>query len=374
MASSAKITKPIVPYSLDDYFQTTPIGSLNRAIGNHLYGINHRQTPNAVPSNKDIYGYTFVVRPQLNFQSDNIRNVRQLSSLLNSNPSSIQSYVRCMLDARIQTGYKLHKNSKGSVAAFNNPFVDMQMAFIPVITNSLVSVSGWPDITPHVHTSPAGNYKETHSMIDGVSRNFEEYDLDLTFQNMRGDTLLYMFYCWLMYGSNVFEGKLIPYTDFMAEMEIDYQTRVYRLAMDQHKRKVTKIAATGISIPYTCPMGSFFDYNRDKPYNDQNKEFTIRFKCNGVEYYDDILIWEFNQTVIQFNYAMTDGVRESRMVKVPEYLLGLFNNRGYPRINPGDSVLEWWVSGELFSTKTQEYRDFGLLTGFAADQDTFRGD
>lgn len=366
--------KPIVPYSLDDYFQTTPIGSLNRAIGNHLYGINHRQTPNAVPSNKDIYGYTFVVRPQLNFQSDNIRNVRQLSSLLNSVPSSIQAYVRCMLDPRIQTGYKLHKNSKASVPAFNNPFVDMQNPFIPVITNSLVSVSGWPDITPHIHTSPAGNYKQTHSMFDGISRNFEEFDLDLTFQNMRGDTLLYMFYCWLMYGSNVFEGKLVPYTDFMAEREIDYQTRVYRLDMDQHKRKVSKLCATLIATPYTCPMGSFFDYNRDKPFNDQNKEFTIRFKCNGVDYYDDILIWEFNQTVVQFNYAMADGVRESRMVQVPEYLLGLFNNRGYPRINPADSILEWWVSAELFSTKTQEFRDFGLLGGFAAQQDEFRGD
>lgn len=90
----------IVPYSLDDYFQTTSIGSLDKAIGNNLYGINHRQTPGLVPSNKDTYGLTFFVRPQLNMQSDNIRNMRIFSPLLSSNPLTMQRFVRTTLDPR----------------------------------------------------------------------------------------------------------------------------------------------------------------------------------------------------------------------------------------------------------------------------------
>ena len=68
---------PIVSQSLDDYFQSTPIGSVDKAIGNNLFGINHRQIPGLVPSNKDIYGFTFFTRPQLNLQTDNIRNERR---------------------------------------------------------------------------------------------------------------------------------------------------------------------------------------------------------------------------------------------------------------------------------------------------------
>ena len=80
--------KPILPYSLDDLFASTGVGSLDKAIGNNLYGINHRQTATPVPSNKDTYGLTFFVRPQLNLQTDNIRNVRQFYPLLTENETS----------------------------------------------------------------------------------------------------------------------------------------------------------------------------------------------------------------------------------------------------------------------------------------------
>jgi hypothetical protein len=76
------VTDSVLDYTIDDFFRTTPVGSIDRAIGNNLYGINHRQVNAILPSNKDMYGMTFFVRPQLNLTTENVANMRNLYSLL----------------------------------------------------------------------------------------------------------------------------------------------------------------------------------------------------------------------------------------------------------------------------------------------------
>lgn len=343
---------PIVPHSLDDYFQSTPIGSIDKAIGNNLYGINHQQTSTFVPSNRDMYGLTFFVRPQLNMQPDNIRNVRLFSPLLTDDVLTIQRFVRCMLDPRLIKGYSF-KNIV--VPPISCPILDNTQAFIPILTNNINSISGWPDVVAPTFDSKAGLYKEVFSMVDGITRYYESFDLDVSFKNTHADPILYLFYVWLHYSSNVFEGKLVPYLDMLSENEIDYNTRIYRLVLDKHRNKVTKIAATGASFPISVPTGSFFDYSKERPFNDQNKDITIRFKCNGAEYQDDITIREFNKTVQIFNPSMNDENRERDMVNLDKSLQPMFNNRGYPRINPRTNALEWWVSKSTYQVRTASF-------------------
>lgn len=348
----------ILPFSLDDYFQSTPIGSVDKAIGNNLYGINHMQIPGTVASNKDTYGLTFFVRPQLNMQADNIRNSRLLAPLLTINSQSIQRYIRATLDPRIMAGYSFMQSPEGGSPSVNSlpcEIVDNLSAFIPVLTNNLNTISGWPDILAPTFTSKPGLYNEAYSQVDGVTKNYESFDITATFRNTRGDPILYMFYVWLHYSSMVFEGKLIPYLDFLTENEIDYNTRIYRLVMDQDKEIVKKIGATGAAFPISVPTGSFFDFANDKPYNDQNKDIPITFRCMGAEYLDDILIYEFNQTVVIFNPAMADNRRDSEMQRVTKNVLSLFNNRGYPRIDYSTNKLEWYVTKDLFNARTNAF-------------------
>jgi hypothetical protein len=203
-----------VPHSLDDYFQSTPLGSIDKAIGNNLYGVNHRQTPTVVPSNKDMYGLTFFVRPQLNMQLDNIRNVRQFSSLTTPNVRTIQQFVKTTLDPRLIAGYTF-KNTQ--VPRLSCPMVDNANAFIPILTNNLNSISGWPDVVAPTNASKPGLYNESQAMVDGITRNYETFDIDASFRNTRGDPILFLFYIWLHYSSFVFEGKLVPYLDFITE-------------------------------------------------------------------------------------------------------------------------------------------------------------
>lgn len=364
MANTIPNPSSVLPFSLDDYFQTLPIGSLNRAILNNAYGINHRQVPGMVSSNWDLYGLTFFTRPQLNLQSDNIRNIRQFYPLLTDNDQSMQRFVRTTLDPRLMAGYKLIVRGKVqySVPPIGCSIVDNDMAFIPILTNNISSISGWPDLEAPTFTSKAGLYNQSYSHVDGSVKRYETFDIDATFRNVRGDPILFMYYIWLWYQASVFEGYLVPYTDFITENEVDYNTRIYRLVLDQTRTYVKKIAATGAAFPINVPMGSFFDYTTDKPYNDQNKDFTIRFRCNGVNYMDDILIYEFNQTVVIFNPSMSDTNRPTSMVKINKSLLVYFNNRGYPRIDNATYELEWWIPIALYQNRLGAFIGTNLVS------------
>ena len=100
VANSNFLIKSVLNNTLDDYYQSTPIGTVNSSITNNIYGINHRQVRALIPTNKEVYGFTFFVKPQLNLQSNNIRNLRLLYPLLNNNKLSIQTVARCNLDPR----------------------------------------------------------------------------------------------------------------------------------------------------------------------------------------------------------------------------------------------------------------------------------
>ncbi len=280
-----------------------------------------------------------------------------MSALMSGNDLSIQNFVKCTLDPRLMHGYTFQDIKVNGIQC---PMVDNENPFIPILSNNVNTISGWPDVVAPTFTSKPGLYNETFSMVDGITRNYETFDIDASFRNTKGDPILYMFYIWLHYSSYVFEGKLVPYIDFITENEIDYNTRIYRLVLDKNKDLVTKIAATGASFPISIPTGSFFDYNNDRPYNDQNKDITVRFRCMGVDYQDDILVKEFNDTVKMFSPGMHDSKRESTMVKVPKTLLTIFNNRGYPYIDPVTMELQWWVAKDLYTQRTLSFFNTNL--------------
>lgn len=375
----------VVDRSLDSILESLPIGSVQRAIANNLYGINFRQTGSVLPRVKDQYGFTFFTRPQLNLSTLNISNYRGFYSLLTQNKASYQRFTRAILDPRLgATGS--NDNSAGIVC----PFVDRNNPFLSVLTNNVVSLSGWPDLTVPVHTSDSGLYGQEHSMVDGVTNHFEAFDMDVTFRNTRGNPLIYLFYIWIKYETLVFEGILNPYLDMITENEIDYNTRIYRLVMDTQKRYVTQIACTGASFPVNVPTGNLFDYNSDAPYNTKNSEINIRFRCMGFLAFEDIIKMYFNQTVAIFNSDMRNllkhdiaassnsdavirddparvySVRGCGYVKIP-YMLSTVadiggidtgalsvNHKAVPYINLYTNELEWWVRKSEFGQGAQD--------------------
>jgi hypothetical protein len=337
--------------TLDDVWRSTAVGSIDNAIGNVFYGINHRQTPNPIPINKDNYGLTFFTRPQLNLTTQNLRSERRFSPLLTENEYSIQRIIRNTLDPRLAYG------GFGSGNLISCPFVDNNFAFIPILTNHLLSCSGWPDQVSETYTSKPGAYKEVYGHVDSALDMYSAFPLTANFRNMEGDPITSLFNYWNIYPTKVFEGILSPYPDFIKEHEIDYNTRIYRLVLDKNKRFVQKIACTGAAFPTSVPFGSAFNFESDKPYNETNANITINFNCFGSCYNDDIIIYEFNKVVGIFNKEMaTDRFGNiGNMKKVPSESLSAFNNKGYPRIDPYTKELEWYVSSDDFEQTIGAY-------------------
>lgn len=329
--------------NLDAILRNTPSGAISSAIGDSLYGINHRSTPNAIQINKDFYGLTFFTRPRMNLTSDNVRPVRQLGPLLTNEPASLQRIIRCLLDPQLASG------RGGNI--YTSPFVDPHQAFIPMLTNHLLSMNGWPDVVAPTHTSQDGAYKEAFSFVDGVTDIYSTYDITANFRNIPGDPITTLSLIWTHYMSHVFRGTMVPYPEHIVENELDYMTRIYRLVLDSSKSRVQKIGACGAAFPINSPIGGAFDFASDRPIHPGNdNQISLTFRCMGAMYQDDILIWEFNKTVETFNTLMSDLNRESNMVKIPTAALVLFNNRGYPHIDTESYELQWWVTQDDYNS------------------------
>lgn len=338
---------------VDQIFQLGPAGSFDTAIGNTIFGLNHRQQPPAILNNRDHYGYTFFTRPRMNMTDDNLRTQRRFTPLLTQRDYSLQRAIRCTLDPDLAWA-----DSPVSCS-----LIDRQQAFIPILSNSLLSMSGWPDLEALTFTAHEGIYKESFSIVDSVVERYETYDITATFRNLPGDPITLLFLTWLFYESYVYLGNMVPYPDMLINNEVDYNTRIYRLVMDPDKRRVQGIAACGASFPTTCPIGAKFNFEHDQPLNKNMDQLTITFRCMGAMYNDDILIDEFNRTQAQFNsnMAATNFTGSGWTTTNPAYQLlqanelELFNNTGYPRIDPATYELQWWVD------KTQYQQVLPLL-------------
>lgn len=358
--------------NIDTLLKGTIGNNLSSAIGNTFFGINHRQTPPPIQQNKEHHGLTFFTRPILNLTTGNVRAIRLLSPLLNRNENSLQRIIRTTLDSRLGRG-SLNSNTEIGIKC---PFVDPQQAFIPFLTNNLLSISGWPDIMSNQFVSHPGAYKEEYSFVDSVTTAYHSYDITANFRNIPGDPVTLLFFAWVHYTSLVYQGLMMPYPDLLMENEIDYQTRIYRLVLDSTKTRVVRIAACGAAYPVSVPIGASFDFDHTKPYNDSHTQVTIPFKCVGAIYNDDILIDEFNRTVASFYVDMQDSrfsassskrsnSRDaedvqwvnSSLKEIPIEALGLFNNRGYPRINPETYKLEWWISNDDYYRVMNGFKD-----------------
>jgi hypothetical protein len=120
--------------------------------------------------------------------------------------------------------------------------------------------------------------------------------------------------------------------------------------MDSQRRKVRRIMSTGACFPMGLPTGSFFDFDEASLYSDQNKDISIRFRCMGAEYNDDILIKEFNETSAIFNpvireYMKADYRLIPKKYKIIDPSVAQYTNyMGYPVINPYTYDLLWIVS------------------------------
>lgn len=338
-----EITGGTVREAIDDVMKVSNLGPISNALTNHFYGINHAQLAPLIPHNNDHIGLTFFTKPTLNLSDNVLVGNRHLAGLLTGNQHSIQRTVRCILDPKIA------RDTKRYPCVLN----DHLQAFIPLLSNSLLTMSGMQSIALRTYTSPTGRMGEELSMVDDWPLNYRSYDIQASFKNTQGNPLLLLFLTWIYWSafSYVSPHYAVRYTEDILANRIVYTTRPYRLLMDQNKKHVTGIWAPHYAFPINLETGNIFAFDYEKPLNLAAKQMDVTFRCVGNIINDDLLIEQFNQTVWMMNPNMHDQVRNSVMIKVPMYLMKIFNHNGYPRINPKNYELEWYVTKEKYESE-----------------------
>lgn len=339
---------------LDIISRSSGLGSLSASYADLLSGYNHRGMGSPVPLNTEGNGITFFTRPNLNLSYDNLTEDRMLTPLLTENTQTYQRVIRTMLDP---VGAGL---SRGSVAGRNitTPLFDEKQAFMPLLTNGLLSLTGWPDIQMDTYTSKEGVLRETWSMGDGTSKNYQAFDLNASFRNYGGDPITLLFMVWATYIDHIHRGVMTPYLKSVIENRVDYQSRIFRFTLDPSRTRIQKYASTTGVFPTAVPIGSALNFSADNPYARENsEEIAMMFRCHTALYLDPILLYEFNETVQMFNPQMADEQRAAYYVKVPYEYLRLFNShhRSYPRVNTQTSELEWWIEREVYTADVAAY-------------------
>jgi len=338
------------------------LGSISESYFNTFRGFNHRGAGLPVTYNMDSQGLTFFTRPNLNLSYDNAINDRAFFAIHNDNEASIGRAVLCMLDPKTHRGetgasYGRVDDSKRNAdatwlgAGLRSLLVDPRSPFMPLLTNNLISLSGWPDPTLGHYTSDPGVRKEVWSMVDDTIEQFGDFSLTATFRNIAGDPISKLFEIWTRYAAAVYLDDMTPHLDSIVRNTVDYQTRVYRLVLTKDRRYVTKIFACGAAYPLSSALGAAADYSSEKLFVDEvADQITIPFQAVGAMYNDPILMLEFNRLSAMYNPDMVDSVRTTKMKKLDPTVMHKANMNGYPYINLRTEELEWWVYAEDYQT------------------------
>ena len=330
---------------IDAVSRETGLGGLSDAYTSMLRGINSRGLGNPINKNLDNSGIVFFVRPDLNLSYDNIAMSRTLVALgAEDNPKpTLQRAIRAMLDPR------------GSLErGVTSPLFDHRQPFIPLLTNNLLSLNGWPDRAPGVYTSAEGVAKEQMAKIDGHWGIVGQFDLSASFRSTAGNPIMAMISAWLETAVLCHNNTMTPYQDNIVNRRLDYTTRIYHFTLDPGRQYIQQWAATGGSFPSTDPIGQMFNFSGGETMIQSADQVPINFTCIGADYNDTITLYEFNKVVGMFNEDLrvrsyrTDGtiefVNPGRYIKIPKDLAVRTNYYGIPLIHPLTNELMWFIS------------------------------
>lgn len=326
------------------------------------YGPNLLGTGDLVPGNTSLPGFWFFTKPNLNLTKENISSVPRLQYLSEEDPNSLGATIRSLLMPK-----SFRHGKAGLARGVRANAVNDDYPFIPFLSTTLESMTGWPDEVTEFFMSNPGMKKEVYGWVDSPTDFYEEFTLTGTFIAKRGNPHYWFFNGLDQYAKHVGNGSIHPLPESENEFELDYNLSFYLLITDSTKKYLQMIARPGGGmIIEGNPSGAEFNFQRDQVFNKENAQYSIPFKGFGLACNDPRTVDDFNTLVRMFKTPMaavmarsdtnTDDYRGSMLVGDMVYITddyrGLFQfTSTYPFINPATSEIEWWVPKDVYDNK-----------------------
>lgn len=323
---------------MDRISLTAGRGSVSQSYYDQLSGINMLNIHPTIPMAKERSGLTFWTRPKLNLNDANLRAWPQLYDMIaDKTRMSLLSVVRALLDpVGCWEGDR------------NSPLIDNFSPFIPWLSNSLISQSGWPETLVGTFTSPEGNHHEAYTMIDDTIKNYRVWALNCSNRNMPGNFIGMLLYTWVAAASLQFEGDMIPYPDSIRGRRRNYHSRVFRFSTDEKMQRIEEWWST-IVYPYMAPTSVNANSSIDNPYNLENQQVSISWQATGCDTYNPQVLTDFNRISIYFNPYLHPKVRDAHMVKVDVADWPRYNYKCYMLINADTKEFERYVHKDVYN-------------------------
>jgi hypothetical protein len=304
--------------------------------------------------NKTIYepnmihkGFVFVGRPNLNLTSSNLKEDRILSMINTTSPNTLAFAIRCYLDKEFAGRSDIIKNASVSTLVNNN------LPYIPILSNMITSLSGWPDPTMETETTQGGFFSENITFAKGYDENRKTISLTLNFKDIQGGPIISLFTTWFRFIHLVLTGIINPYNKYINENKICYSAPIYRLVTDISGRYILYWSKATGTFPTSYPIGNYLNYNKTELTKDIGTELSIPFTCNFPEIQDPIILVDFNKWIKR----TCPGITNMRKLQRSELLQNNCKAIPYIDLTSGKNELEWYVDEQDFQISTSEKLD-----------------
>lgn len=330
----------------DNIFRQAGMGGWETTKLDLFYGLDITGAGLPLEPIRDGNAYVFFTRPTMNMSTSNIAGLRKLHYLANQDPTSIGGAVRCTLMPY------MYRSEQGSLAIPRSYLIDENNPFIPLLSNTIRTISGWPDKVADFYNSAEGLGKEVYSYADGNPEFYESFDLTVTFSNKRDDYVNALLTAWVYYQLAVSKNWAMALPEMRAKRRVDYQTRPYILIMDETNTFVQKVCCAGVAMWGASTEGSSFNIDKSNAMIMDTNDISVPLKCNGARYNDPIVIYNFNTLVEKFNPTLLTSYK-----KLSQDEHALFGFRAIPHIDVKDGHrLNWYVTQELYTYMKNKYK------------------
>lgn len=337
--------------TINDIFREQGHGSFSALNTAALWGVDHQGISTYIDSPQEEYGIVLFTKPMLNLSYNNILQDNRFVAMASDNALSMPRIVKAMLDPVSQ-----------KVKRTSCPLIDPYSAFLPILSNTCTSLSGFPDIQMKSYESAPGKFSEVYIQPDGHAETMEDLSLTATFKEGPGGIVSELFFKWVTYMGLIREGKFRRRLGFILDNKRDYDTRVYVLVLDRSKRYVLKLTCCGVMFPSSVPMGKDGDFVKeaDGGIIEDSNTVSIQFKAMGACYRNPLWIAAFNRTVENMNPYMNVAYIKTYMKQIPHDQRNDFNKMGYPLIDIATMELKWYVFKEDYEIGMNRRKRSGL--------------
>lgn len=320
--------------AIEDSSISSGVGSFHGTYQTALSQFDRFGNFRTIPNTEKV-GLTFITRPKLNLSKTSLRQSAIMATLATLDSRSLPFSIRCMLD----TEFCFRPENRNFVA--DSPFVNGESPFIIPLTNTLQSISGWPDFVVDTETSEGGFFSEDQTIAKGSDFLNRTYDLTLTFRDIQGGYVMALMLYWIYWIALAARGIVTAYPQDISARRLSYTCSIYRFVLDPSMKTITKWAKATGCFPRALPIGNSFNVSEGETFLSSNMSFSIPFTVNHVEYMDPRIFQDFNTLMQKPQFAGPEYYKRKGLIAATNE--AQYNFKGLPWIDTqtGANELKW---------------------------------